>query len=118
MKDKDQCKALFWCSLLQPVLYDQIEEAQVHQFLKELAQEEVLFPNGVRKKPSLSSLQRKLSIFKKDGFEALARKRRSDRGKPRVQAGSNQSRSGRRFPIANRFSSFSKAVTSPAVPGV
>ena len=85
MKKKDEEWALFWCSLLQPVLFGEVEEDETHGFLKELATEEKVFPDGKRKKPSLSTLRRKLKLYHSGGFEELARKRRSDRGKPRKQ---------------------------------
>jgi transposase len=85
MKDKDQEWALFWCSFLHPVLYGEVEPEETHKHLKELAGKERLFPNGTRKKLSLSTLNRKLRLFREGGFEALARKPRNDRGKPRVR---------------------------------
>ena len=84
MKSKDQEWALFWCSLLRPVLFGEIEKEKTQPFLKSLTQEEYLFPNGKRRRPSLSTLKRKLKKYRKEGFEALARKIRSDRGKPRA----------------------------------
>lgn len=89
MKDKDQEWALFWCSLLHPVIYGDVDyedEGAVRSFLKALAAEQRLFPNGVRKKPSLTTLKRKLDVYRERGFEGLARKPRDDRGKPRAHA--------------------------------
>jgi len=84
MKRRDEEWAVFWCSLLQPVLFGEVDRAAINQFLKQLAQQECLFPNGVRKKPSLSTLRRKLRQYRDVGFEGLARKPRADRGKPRA----------------------------------
>lgn len=84
MRDQDQARALFWCSLLHPILFGEIEASDVNRELKKIAQKEVLFPNGARKKPSLSTLRRKLNAYQTGGFPALARRRRSDRGKPRA----------------------------------
>jgi transposase InsO family protein len=84
MNDKDQRWALFWCSLLQPVIFDDIDRRDINRFLRELSEKEVLFPNGETRRPSISTLRRKLRAYRKDGFEALARKRRCDRGKPRL----------------------------------
>jgi len=84
MKDKDQEWAIFWCGLLRPVLYGDVMPAEVNGFLKELAQQEVTFPNGRRRKPSLSTLRRKLNTFRSKGFEGLARRERADKGKPRA----------------------------------
>lgn len=84
MKRKDEDWALFWCSLLHPVLFGEVEAHEVAAFLRHLAAEERLFPNGVRKKASLTTLRRKLRTYRSAGFEALARKVRSDRGRPRA----------------------------------
>ncbi len=84
MNQKDQTWAIFWCSLLQPVLFGEIEPKEIQGFLKKLAQQHRCFPNGVRKTPSLSTLRRKLRAYREGGLEALARKGRSDRAKPRA----------------------------------
>ena len=83
MKKKDQQWALFWCSLLRPLLYEEDEELQDFQFLKAVSEQQVRFPDGSLKTPSLSTLKRKLELYRRDGFEALARKPREDRGQPR-----------------------------------
>ena len=84
MKKKDEEWALFWCSLLHPALFEEIDPKEVQQFLRELTQEERLFPNGVRKKPALSTLRSKLNLYREKGFYGFARKVRSDRGKQRA----------------------------------
>jgi transposase InsO family protein len=82
--DKEQEKwAIFWCDLLSPVIYDEIEPELTNRFLKQLAREKIRFPDGRIGKPSLSTLRRKFNRYQQAGFDALARKRRSDRGKPR-----------------------------------
>jgi transposase InsO family protein len=86
MKDKDLEWAIFWASLLQPVVLGEIPSEEVTSFLRELTQEERLFPDGTRRKPSLTTLKRKLRIYREKGFEGLGRKRRSDRGKPRAHS--------------------------------
>jgi transposase InsO family protein len=86
VKKKDEEWALFWCSLLHPVLFGEVSSEESPAFLKKLAGEEQLFPDGKRKKPSVSTLRRKLRKYQKDGFSALARKRRSDRGKTRARS--------------------------------
>lgn len=83
MKSKDEKWALFWCNLLHPVIFGEIEKEQTNRFLKKLCLQEVVFPNGKRKKPSISTLRRKLNRYRKDGFQSLARKARSDRGASR-----------------------------------
>lgn len=83
MKQKDEKWALFWCDLLHPVLFEEVEPEQIHGFLKELSQKEVVFPGGRMGKPSLSTLRRKLKKYHAGGFDALARKDRQDRGRAR-----------------------------------
>ena len=86
--DKEQEKwAIFWCELLTPVIYDEIDPALTHRFLRKLAQTKTRFPDGQIRKPSLSTLRRKLNRYQQAGFDALARKGRSDRGKSRNIAG-------------------------------
>jgi len=82
--DKEQEKwAIFWCDLLTPVIYEEIEPELTNRFLKQLAGETIRFPDGRIGKPSLSTLRRKFNRYRQEGFDALARKSRSDRGKPR-----------------------------------
>ena len=86
--DKEQEKwAIFWCELLTPVIYDEIEPELTNRFLKVLAKTKICFPDGRVGKPSLSTLRRKLNGYRQGGFDALARKGRSDRGKSRNIAG-------------------------------
>lgn len=84
MDKKDQQWSLFWCGVLHPVIFGQLEKGQVNQKLREIAQQEILFPNGVYKKPSLSTLKRKLRIYRQQSFEGLFRKKRSDQGQIRA----------------------------------
>jgi transposase InsO family protein len=86
--DKEQEKwAIFWCELLTPIIYDEIAPELTHQFLKKLAKTKTRFPDGRLGKPSLSTLRRKLNRYRQGGFDALARKTRSDRGKSRSFSG-------------------------------
>jgi transposase InsO family protein len=86
--DKEQEKwAIFWCELLTPVIYEEIEPELTNQFLRKLAKTKTRFPDGRVRKPSLSTLRRKLNRYQQGGFDALARKGRSDRGKSRSFAG-------------------------------
>ena len=86
--DKEQEKwAIFWCELLTPVIYDEIEPELTNRFLRLLAKTKIRFPDGRVGKPSLSTLRRKLNRYRQGGFDALARKGRSDRGKSRNIAG-------------------------------
>jgi len=86
MTPKDEVWAVFWCLLLQPLLYSEIDPKDENRFLKILAQEERVFPDGTRRKPAFSTLRRKLRIYREKGFQALFRKRRSDRGQSRKHA--------------------------------
>jgi putative transposase len=82
--DKEQEKwAIFWCDLLSPLIYNQIDKEATNRFLKELAQNPVRFPDGRIAAPTLSTLRRKLNRYRKEGFDGLARKPRCDRGKAR-----------------------------------
>ena len=82
--DKEQEKwAIFWCDLLSPVIYEQIEPESTNRFLKQLADKQILFPDGRIGKPSLKTLRRKLNRYRQGGFDALARKKRRDQGQPR-----------------------------------
>jgi transposase InsO family protein len=83
MNKKQEKWAIFWCDLLSPVIYGEIEPENAHQFLKTLAKTPVRFPDGHIKTPSLSTLKRKLKKYRTGGFDALARKKRNDAGKPR-----------------------------------
>lgn len=83
MRPKDEKWALFWCNLLHPIIFGEIEKKQTNQYLKSLIKEEYLFPNGKQKKTTLSTLKRKLKEYLQGGFEGLARKIRSDCGKIR-----------------------------------
>jgi transposase InsO family protein len=83
MKSKDEKWAIFWCSLLSPLIFNEIEEESENAYLTSLSQEKRLFPNGQIKKASLSTLRRKLNQYREGGFKNLARKIRSDRGKAR-----------------------------------
>ncbi len=83
MKAKDEKWALFWCDLLHPILFDEIDASETNQYLKRLAQKDVRYPDGRVGKPSLSTLRRKLNRYRQRGFAALARQSRADRGKAR-----------------------------------
>lgn len=83
MRQKDERWALFWCGLLRPVLFGEVEGRNVNRYLKELCRQEYVFPDGRRRRPSLSTLRRKLRTYRKDGFGSLARRHRRDRGRSR-----------------------------------
>ena len=75
--------AVFWCGLLGPILLDEVEAGERRRFLKDLSQQEVLLPNGVRKRISLSTLRRKVREFRRRRIDGLRRQPRSDRGRSR-----------------------------------
>ena len=83
MRKRDEEWAVFWCTLLRPVLFGEVEEKSTNRFLDKLSRKAVLFPNGKRMRPSLSTLRRKLRKYRAAGFDGLARKPRNDRGVPR-----------------------------------
>jgi len=84
MNQEQEKWAVFWCELLSPVIYSEIEQEEAHKYLKELASKAVVFPNGETKTPSLSTLKRKLKKHQEGGFHALFRKNRDDCGKTRA----------------------------------
>lgn len=82
--DKEQEKwAIFWCDLLRPLIFGEIDKEATNRFLKDLAAEPMLFPDGQIRKPSLSTLRRKLNRYRQNGFDGLERQKRCDRGEPR-----------------------------------
>jgi putative transposase len=83
MPDRQEQWAVFWCSLLSPLLYGEIPPEEAGRFLNELASNEHVFPDGQCRRPSRATVWRKWKQYREGGFEALFRKRRSDRGQPR-----------------------------------
>ncbi len=82
--DREQEKwAIFWCDLLSPVIYEELEPELTNRFLKELASKEICFPDGRTGRPTVKTMRRKFNRYRQGGFEALARKKRCDRGQPR-----------------------------------
>ncbi len=78
MSPQEERRAVFWCGLLRQVIFGEIARGAVTDHLKILASKEVVYPNGKKRKPSFSTLKRKLKQYRKSGFLALARKRRRD----------------------------------------
>ena len=85
MHHADDDWAVFWCSLLAPILLEEVEPGERHRFLKNLSQQEVTLPNGKRKRFSLRTLRRKVRQFRQQKIAGLRRKPRSDRGQARKQ---------------------------------
>jgi len=83
MGRNDEDWAVFWCSLLSPVLLGEIPEAQRERYFQKLSQEERRLPNGQRRCISVRTFRRQWRRLKDGGVPGLYRRRRSDRGKPR-----------------------------------
>jgi len=120
--DKEQEKwAIFWCDLLSPLIYEEIEAGLTNRYLKRLAKKKTRFPDGTIRIPSLSTLRRKLNRYRQGSFDALARKSRSDRGKPRNVAAEiidkavelKKEQPLRSPQVINRFLQESRGVTVP-----
>ncbi len=85
--NKNQEKwALFWCGLLNPIIFEEVEKNAINQFLITLNRKDHVLPNGKRKKISLSTLRRKYNIYVAGGFANLIRKKRNDIGKSRARS--------------------------------
>jgi putative transposase len=75
--------AVFWCSLLGPILLDEVPAGERRAYLRQLSGEEVTLPNGQRKRLSYSTLRRKVRRFRQQKIAGLRRRRRQDRGQAR-----------------------------------
>ena len=84
MSPEQEQWALFWCHMLHPVIFAEVQGREVNGFLKGLAETVCVFPNGKHKKPSLSTLKRKLKRYRQGGFDGLVRRPRKDRDKARA----------------------------------
>ena len=84
MKEKDEKWAIFWCSLLQPIIFEEVEQTEINQYLKKLSKKKQLFPDGKQKRVSVSTLRRKLNQYLEGGFKNLSRKVRRDKGRVRT----------------------------------
>ncbi len=92
--DKEQEKwAIFWCDLLTPVIYEEIEAGTDQPVSQAIGAKKDPFPRRRIGNPSLSTLRRKFNRYSQGGFDALARKSRSDRGKARNIAASDHRQS-------------------------
>lgn len=83
MGRNDEAWAVFWCSLLSPVLLGEIPEAERERYFQQLSQQERLLPNGQRRCISVRTFRRQWRRLKDGGVPGLYRRRRSDRGQPR-----------------------------------
>lgn len=83
MDRDDQAWAVFWCSLLSPLLLGEIPEAEREAYFLTLSEEERLLPNGQRKRISVRTFRRWWRRLRDEGIEGTFRRPRSDRGHPR-----------------------------------
>ena len=83
MGRNDEDWAVFWCSLLSPVLLGEIPEAQRERYFQKLSREERRLPNGQRRCISVRTFRRWWRRLKDEGVPGVYRRRRIDRGKPR-----------------------------------
>ena len=83
MNSQQERQAVFWCTLLHDLLFEEHSPHERGALMRELAGRSVKFPDGKLRKPSLSSLYRKLRLYQSSGFDSLKRKVRADRGKLR-----------------------------------
>ena len=58
MRHDDDDWAVFWCSLLGPILLEDVPAGERRRFLLNLSQQQVQLPDGKRKRISLSTLRR------------------------------------------------------------
>jgi len=83
MRRNNEDWAVFWCSLLSPVLLGEIPQRQQERYFQQLSREERLLPNGRRKRLSARTLRRQWRRLKDEGVPGVYRRRRSDRGQAR-----------------------------------
>lgn len=74
---------VFWCTLLGPILLDDVKAGERRRFIKTLSEKEVELPNGKRKRLSVATLRRKVRQFREQRLDGLRRQRRNDRGQAR-----------------------------------
>lgn len=83
MNDNDLAWAAFRTALISPLLTGEIPRGERGTYLKSVADQERLFPNGKRGKVSVRTLWRWYRRMSQEGWQAIAKRPRSDRGKPR-----------------------------------
>ena len=79
----DEDWAVFWCTLLSPVLLGEIPQVQREPYFQQLSQQEQRLPNGQQRRISAHTLRRQRRRWKENGVAGLYRRRRADRGRPR-----------------------------------
>jgi putative transposase len=84
MKQKEiEALALLRYRLILPVLHDEFEEPSANQYFEKVALEPMVFPDGTKRTIRPATLRMWLNKYRKDGFEGLKDKQRTDKGKPR-----------------------------------
>ena len=83
MDNEQERWSIFWCDLLKPIIFSDIEPEGEQAYLKMVSATQVRFPDGQIRTPSVSTLRRKLKKYRTGGFCALQRKPRADRGASR-----------------------------------
>ena len=83
MGRNDEAWAVFWCSLLSPVLLEEIPAGQREAYFRKVSQVEHLLPSGQRQRVSARTVRRWWDRLRKGGVPNLYRKPRNDRGQPR-----------------------------------
>ena len=64
--------AVFWCSLLSPVLLGEIPEQQRERYFQQLSREERRLPNGQRRRISVRTFRRRWRKLKDEGATAYS----------------------------------------------
>ena len=67
MGRNDQEWAVFWCSLLSPVLLGEIPKGRRERYFQQLSREERVLPNGQRRRVSVRTLRRKWRQLRDQG---------------------------------------------------
>ena len=83
MGGNEEAWAVFWCSLLSPLLLDEVPAGEREAYFRRVSQVEHLLPNGHRKRVSARTVRRWWERLHKGGVPNLYRKPRTDRGQPR-----------------------------------
>jgi len=82
--DMQQQLGLFKFSIIAPLCNDTYDAPSKEAFCRRLAQKVYTLPNGKTRSFSADTIKNWAIKYKKDGFDALVPKKRSDIGKPRI----------------------------------
>ena len=75
MKSKDEKWALFWCKLLHPIIFGEIEREQTNQFLKDICLQDIVFPTESGKDPVFPLSGENSTSIARTGFSLLRERR-------------------------------------------